>query len=173
MKKLTILIGASLVLTGCAQGDLSPKVDPSGFSETSSIQQETLELAELLSFNFDNFQCWEGKCKVIYNIDYYGPSDRFNLRDFFGYGKNSGTLKGSAGSPDVGLDLVVLREGSDLAGLGSFDSSISYSVIINTKSTLNAKYQGVLLKSNGILLFEEDFGCFKAKKETVESSPTC
>jgi hypothetical protein len=183
LKKLVAvsLMSSAIGLSGCSvQDPITPssqsqaEMEISLEDETAFVRGQTERLANNLSFSFDNFQCWDGgDCKVIYNIDYLGPDKLFSYDTYFSSDRISGKLSGSSGSPDTELDLVVLRAGSEPVFSGSFVSYRSYSVIINTKSKVGEKYEGVLLQSNGVTLLEDDFGCFEAKKESVATQPTC
>jgi hypothetical protein len=168
-----LVSGCSILELGRSQtSDSSDSQDLEAALE-SSIESSTQEFSNSLIFTFDNFQCYGSYgCKVIYDFEYVGPPDRYSFQDYF-IGKLSGILIGAPGSQDASLDVVVLQENDELAGFGYLDSSQSYSLIINTNSILKDEYEGIVLQLNGVTIFEDYFGCFRAKKNSVEINPTC
>ena len=140
----------------------------------SSIESSTQEFSDSLVFTFDNFQCFGTYgCKVIYDFEYVGPSNRYSFEDYFSYGKLTGMLIGAQGFKDATLGPVILQENNELVGLGYLESSNSYSLIINTNSTLKHEYEGIVIQLNSIQIFEDYFGCFRAKKNSIDTQPTC
>jgi hypothetical protein len=185
MSKRHVLAAAlgvlGLIVSGCAildsgQNSTSDSSDSRDLEAAleSSIESSTQDFADSLIFTFDNFQCFGTYgCKVIYDFDYVGPPNRYSFEEYFSYGKLTGMLIGAQGFEDATLGPVILQENNELVGFGYLDSSNSYSLIINTNSTLKNKYEGVLLQLNSVPIFEDYFGCFKAKKRSIDTEPTC
>ena len=177
---IAIVMSLGILVSGCSaigpgQSSIPGSTDSQDLEAAleSSIQSSTQEFSNSLIFTFDNFQCYGSYgCKVIYDFDYVGPPDRYSFQDYF-MGKLSGILIGAPGSQDASLDVVVLKENDELVGIGYLDSSQSYGLIINTNSILKDEYEGIVLQLNGVTIFEDYFGCFKAKKNSVDINPTC
>lgn len=169
-----LMSGCSILELGRSQtSDSSDSQDLEAALE-SSIESSTQEFSDSLIFTFDNFQCFGTYgCKVIYDFEYLGPSNRYSFEDYFSYGKLTGMLIGAQGFQDAALGPVILQENNELVGFGYLEGSNSYSLIINTNSTLKHEYEGVVIQLNNVQIFEDYFGCFRAKKKSIDTEPTC
>ena len=188
MKKLSILFGPLLVLSGCSfmavQGDDSATpeatitatssakpTESAGPSESELKQLLAEDLAGSILFTFDNFQCWDGDdCKAIYELRYYGPKNRHQVKELF-----SSEVSGFISSPSgdrAAVGVIALQDASGLA-YGYLKPDVTYRAIINTSSEINVEYDSIFLESHGVVILDDYFGCFRSEARIASTTPTC